>query len=138
MDTVSLQKHDRARKNTKSPGVCCDVTNKRIRKLSISSETFTKNSGSSNRDSQINLRAEASTSAEKKDEFHKIQMAMFAIQAELKIKEISTFRRLVKNSEEKKIHTVDWSTTPWTNCKIHILESSSQNSAYEVIEDERE
>ena len=56
---------------------------------------------------------EYDVSAEK-DEFHKILMekfSQFKLKRRLKFKEISTFRKVVKNSEEKKMHKVDWSIT---------------------------
>ena len=96
------------------------------------------------------------------DEFHKIQMEKFArwnntsaemdtlhkIQTEksshfklrrrLELIEISVFRKLGMNSEEKKSHTVDWSMTSNTNCRIGISSRHLNNSAYEAIECERQ
>ena len=65
---------------------------------------------------------EHDASAEK-DEFHKILMekfSQFKLKRRLKLKEISTFRKVEKNSEEKKMHTEDWSITSRSDCRIDI------------------
>ena len=99
---------------------------KGTKRLSISSDTFTKkryisNSGiikeisvlkhhflASQFSPQLNAEfgADYDASAER-DEFHKVQIEQFAFQAGSP-KEISTLRNLEKNSDEETIHTADW------------------------------
>ena len=46
------------------------------------------------------------------------KFSQFKLKRRVKLKEISTFRKVVKNSEEKKMHMVDWSITSWCGCRI--------------------
>ena len=112
---------------TKSPGISGDTIHNRITKLFISSEAFTKNCCSSNREIlkevsvlkhqclHLSLPRSYGTSAEK-DEFHKILIEKFAVQAQERIED----QRNLHIPEEKKMRTVDWSITSRTSCRINI------------------
>ena len=68
------------------------------------------------------------------DEFRKIQMQEFAIQPQETIKDQRKLY-IQENSEEKKMHTIDWSITSRPNTKSIF---GNSKDTYEVIEDERQ